>query len=76
MNVLTNFMLSWVVRNLYGVHLEAIVALSYVIDPGDVGTHFINHLHKLWKANNDAPLMSGMKCDIKCMKSIYYKDVF
>lgn len=48
LSILTNFMLSWVIRNLYGVQLEAIVTLSYVIDPGDVGAHFINHLHKLW----------------------------
>lgn len=40
-------MLPWVVRNLYGIQLEATVALSYVIDPGDVGALFINHLHKL-----------------------------
>ncbi len=49
-------MLSWVVRNLYGIQLKAAVALSYVIDPGDVGALFINHLHKLWKANNEAQL--------------------
>lgn len=40
-------MLSWVVRNLKGVQLEATVALSYVVDAGDVGAHFINHLHEL-----------------------------
>lgn len=49
-------MLPWVVRNLYGIQLEATVALSYVIDPGDVGALFINHLHKLWKVNNEAQL--------------------
>lgn len=54
LNILTNFMLSWVVRNLYGIQLEAAVALSYVIDPGDVRAHFIDHLHKLWKVNNKA----------------------
>lgn len=52
LNILTNFMLSWVIRNLYGIKLEATVALSYVVDPGDVGAHFIYHLHKLWRKNN------------------------
>lgn len=52
-------MLSWVVRNLYGVQLEATVALSYVIDPGDIRAHFIDDLHKLWEENNEA---SAIKC--------------
>lgn len=47
-------MLSWVIRNLNGIQLEAIVTLSYVVDPGDVGAHFINHLHKLWNISNEA----------------------
>ncbi len=51
-------MLSWVVRNLYGIQLEAIVALSYVVDAGDVGAHFINHLHKLWRENNEASALN------------------
>lgn len=53
-------MLSWVVRNLYGIQLEATVALSYVIDPGDVGAHFINDLHKLWKVNNEASALDKL----------------
>lgn len=40
-------MLPGVVRNLDGVQLEAAVALSDVVDAGDVGAHFINHLHEL-----------------------------
>lgn len=54
LDVLTHFMFSWIVRNLYGIQLEATVALSYVIYPGDVGAHFIDHLHKLWAINNEA----------------------
>lgn len=53
-------MLSWVVRNLNGIELEAIVALPYVVDPGDVGAHFINHLHKLWNVNKDVSALDKM----------------
>lgn len=41
-------MLSWVIRNLYCIQFVAIVTLSNVINPSDVGAHFINNLHKLW----------------------------
>lgn len=51
-------MLSWVVRDLYGVEFEATVALAYIIDASDVGAHFINHLHELWKVNNEAPALN------------------
>lgn len=44
-------MLSRVVRNLYGVQLQAALTLSYVIDAGDVGAHLIHHLHELWSTN-------------------------
>lgn len=46
-------MFSRVVRDLDRIQFEAALTFSYVIDPGYVGTHFINHLHKLWKANNE-----------------------
>lgn len=47
-------MLSWVVRNLKGVQLEATVTLSDVVDAGDVGAHFINHLHELRDKKSEA----------------------
>lgn len=47
-DVLTNFVLSWVIRNLYCIQFVAIVTLSNVINPSDVGAHFIHHLHQLW----------------------------
>lgn len=47
-------MFSRIVRDLDRIQFEATLTFSYVIDPGYVGTHFINHLHKLWKANNEA----------------------
>lgn len=54
LNKLTNFVLPRVVRYLYGIQFLAAVALSYVIDPGDVGAHLIYHLHKLQRVNNEA----------------------
>lgn len=53
-------MLSRVVGDLYRVHLEAVVALPYVVDPGDVGAHFIHHLHKLGKENNICKILPKM----------------
>lgn len=50
-------MLSRVVGNFNGIQLEATVALPYVIDPGDVGAHFVDHLHKLWKVNKSSALI-------------------
>lgn len=40
-------MLSRVVRDFHGIHLQALVAFSNVVDPGDVGALFIYHLHHL-----------------------------
>ena len=57
LNILTSFVLSRVVGNFNGIQLEATVALPYVIDPGDVGAHFVDHLHKLWKVNKMSALI-------------------
>lgn len=43
----TCLMLSRVVRDFHGIHLQALVAFSNVVDPGDVGALFIYHLHHL-----------------------------
>lgn len=40
-------MLSWVVRDFHGIDLKALRAFPNVVDPGDVGTLFIYHLHHL-----------------------------
>lgn len=45
LKALTNFMFTRVVGDLYGIQFEAVLRLSYVIDPCDVGAHLINHLH-------------------------------
>lgn len=42
-------MLSWVVRDLHGVHLQALRAFTDIVNPGDVGTLLIYHLHHLEK---------------------------
>ena len=44
---LTNFVLPRVVGDLHGVQLQALVALADVINPGDIGAHFIHDLHQL-----------------------------
>lgn len=40
-------MLPRVVGDLHGVQLQALVALANVVNPGDVGAHFIDDLHQL-----------------------------
>lgn len=40
-------MLPGVVRDFHGIHLQALRAFPDVVDPGDVGTLFIYHLHHL-----------------------------
>lgn len=49
---LTNFVLPGVVGDLHGVQLQALVALADVINPGDIGAHFIHNLHQLKNAVN------------------------
>lgn len=43
----TCLMLSRVVRDFHGIHLQALVAFSNVVDLGDAGALFIYHLHHL-----------------------------
>lgn len=40
-------MLSGIVGNLHGINLQPLRAFTDVVDPGDVGTFFIDHLHHL-----------------------------
>lgn len=44
---LTCLVLSGIVGNLHGVNLQPLGAFTDVVDPGDVGTLFIDHLHHL-----------------------------
>lgn len=40
-------MLPRVVRDLYSIQLQALVAFANVVNSGDVGAHFIHNLHQL-----------------------------
>lgn len=44
---LTQFVFSWVVRDLHDVELQTRVALSDAVDAGDVGTRLVHRLHQL-----------------------------
>lgn len=56
-------MLSRVVGNLKGVQLEAAVTLPDVVDAGDVGAHFVHHLHELRDDRERKALASRMQPD-------------
>lgn len=43
----TCLMCSGVIGDFHGVHLQALRAFTNVVDPGDVGTLFVYHLHHL-----------------------------
>ena len=47
MGSLTDFVLPGMVGDLHGIQLQALVALANVINPCDVGAHFIHNLHQL-----------------------------
>lgn len=49
----TCLMLSGVVGDFHGVHLQALRAFTNVVDPGDVGTLFVYHLHHLEEKERD-----------------------
>lgn len=40
-------MLPRVVRDLYSIQFQALVAFANVVNPGDIGAHLIHNLHQL-----------------------------
>lgn len=49
--LLTDFMLSRMVRDLHSIQLQALVAFANVVNSGDIGAHFVYNLHQLKKIN-------------------------
>lgn len=57
-------MLPRVVRDLYSIQLQALVAFANVVNSGDVGAHFIHNLHQLKDKINERVWMvigAGLK---------------
>lgn len=41
------------VRDLHRIQLQALVAFANVVNPGNIGAHFIHNLHQLKDKAND-----------------------
>lgn len=53
---LTQFMLSWVVRDLHDVEFQPLVTLADAVDTSDVRTSLVHRLHQLEKTKQNSCL--------------------